>query len=268
MKRNKVFLILPAIFVGIAILFLTFVLLKEIKPRRIDSFGMQSATDAINQNNDTVSLIGAVWTSGLLDEEKEMLGIDPGYQIVKPLKPTPKGNQSEKISSAYLLSNSVELFNYLGRCVSITGKIVNGWENLEENNYIINGKWTYGRSALVVNDVSIIDVNNCVYDFDWINGRVDGQEYEKFVGQIGFAERPAPDISYDFEIILPKPYEDDRNATGRAIWRDALDISPGTDEILVQLLENIGKDVEIYGYWEWGYAESRFFMVTAIYASI
>jgi len=60
---------------------------------------------------------------------------------------------------------------------------------------------------------------------------------------------------------LEKPYLDQENATGQSIWTNRIDIAAASEELLLNMLGNIGKKVEVEGYWQWGYAESRFFRV-------
>lgn len=230
------------------------------------------ATIAINQSgnpfqsNTGISLVGMIWTSGLSEEEKTFYNIDSKYQLTKT-DVSPEG-WSGKIFGYFLSSTETDLSSYLGKCVSVNGKIRNGWEQLESNNYEINGHGTYYRSALTVSRIEPVDIERCVGDFGL---RVkDPQllkqlEYIKAKGVLSFtSNRPAPDINYDLEIKLSEPFTDELDSSGNPVLMDRLDISPETDEIYIEILKNIGKKVEVEGTMEWGYSESRYLSVSKL----
>lgn len=212
-------------------------------------------------DHDSVSITGIVWTSGLQKENKEALGIDSDYQV-SDLQLPDKWN--EKITGMFLITDNIKLSEYLGKCVIIKGKVKEGWEDLEKNNYEINGKWTFNRSVLIIDKISEEEIAKCIGSYD---RTVKGEEqsggigYKTAVGVLSFAKRPAPDINYDLEIILHEPFIDELNAQGYPVVMKKLDIFAGSDEIYRQIINNIGNKVEVGGYLQWGHAETRFLNV-------
>lgn len=227
-----------------------------------------SGTDAGPVSDDVTdasfTLTGAVWTSGLMAEEQDQLGISSDYQLVKPSAAELQKGWNTRSDGMYLVSTAEDLNSFLGKCVSVTGSLYPGWENLESNNYEINGKWTYGRSAMLVRRIAVVAPDNCyvIYPGTPVDSQSDlNSDYKTFSGVLGFAQRPAPDISYDLKIILDKPFKDIYSSTGQSELASQLDISPRTTELYLLMLGNIGRQVEIGGYVNWGYAESWFLSV-------
>lgn len=204
-----------------------------------------------------------VWTSGLSDNEKDF-DITSDYQLVKSAVPD---NWSEKITGMYLLTDSgLDIKPFLGQCVVVGGKIKAGWENLADTDFQINGFWTYDRSALIIDRIVPKELDYCLSkDESGSQLNPDEKNYRRFRGILGYANRPAPDISYDLEIILDEPFLDSANASGQEVLTKRLDISAGQPGIYKQLLQNVGREVELGGYMTWGYAESQYLQVTSIY---
>ena len=262
MKLVKGFTAIPLVIAGTIILLVVFALVKGSQIQLVTNRELPTPTTVTNVKNNQVNLTGVVWTSGLMEQKKETLNIDSDYQIVKALL---SNGWIDKISGMYLVSDgTLDLSSYLGKCVTINGRIKSEWENLINNNYEINGKWTYNRSAIIIDGIEVEDIDLCKGDYDRTikdKNVLEISEYKTAIGILGFAERPAPDISYDLEIILNEPFIDELNSSGNPVLTKRLDVSPGTGEIYKQIINNIGRKVEIGGYMEWGYAESRFLRV-------
>jgi hypothetical protein len=76
-------------------------------------------------------------------------------------------------------------------------------------------------------------------------------------GVIQTAERPAPDIAYDYQIELISPIYDPLNASYPDLPISSLVIIPKTEIQERELVKNLGNEVTVSGYLSWGYAESR-----------
>lgn len=205
---------------------------------------------------------GMVWTSGLSDEEKSLFGIDANYQLVKT---SFSNGWFGKINGMFLISNNIDFSKYLGKCIEIGGKTKDSWENLVINNYEINGKWTYYRSALIVNKIDKIDIENCVIDYNTIPQDIKFFKYKTVVGTLSYTKRrPAPDINLDLEIKLDEPFMDENNASGQPVLTTVMEIAGGTDELYIQILNNIGRKVEVGGYIQTGYAEGTYLNINRL----
>lgn len=261
-KYLKGYIFLPIILAVVLVLFIVFIIYQSSSKSSDTNGNLPTPFDTVNLKQEQISLTGMVWTSGLVDYEQEVLNLTSEYQLVKSIV---SDGWLGKITGMFLISNnSVNLETYLGKCVTVNGEIKYGWENLIDNNYEINGKWTYYRSALVVDNINTNDINSCIGDYDrTIKDKklLYGSEYKTTKGTLGFARRLTPDMGYDLEILLDEPFTDELNASGNSIQTGRLDISSGSSQIFKRLISNIGKKVEVSGYMEWGYAESRFLSV-------
>ena len=79
-------------------------------------------------------------------------------------------------------------------------------------------------------------------------------------------ERPAPDIAYDYKLVLKTPFLDEVEDGAEVRDRKEL-ILTDYDETQEEFLEKTvvsGSAVEVTGKVEWGYAESRVLHVTKI----
>lgn len=267
MLKKRSLVLLPIILVVALLLLIVFIFFNTFQKQNQRTVRNNISANLGTKNNESLTLIGTVWTSGLAQEEKDTLGINSNYQLVKTSQPKYRNGWGEKTDGMYLINNDNNLSNYLGKCVSVYGKIKNGWEYIENNKYEINGRWTYRRSAMVVSKLDILELDNCLVSYDVIvkdKKLLEGLEYKNAKGTLDFAERPAPDISYDFKIILDEPFIDAMNASGKPVLTKQVDISAGSYEIYKQVISNLGKKIGVGGYMEWGYAESRFLRVDKI----
>lgn len=220
----------------------------------------------IFKSDEKYSLTGIVYTSGLTYEERGILGAFSDFQLEKT--PLSEGWPEGKIFGVYLEPNEMNFQKYLGQCIFLEGNIKKGWEDLDDKNFEINGKWTYNRSVIIVDKTELRNIRDCLDDFDHtITSKeiIKTLEEKTLKGILRFTDsRPAPDISYDLEIKLNEPFIDEQSASGKPYLVTIQDVSALTDEIHIQMLESIGKEVEIEGYMEWGFAESRFFRITSL----
>jgi len=212
--------------------------------------------------NQESSYQGIIWTCGLNNEEKTALGINSNYQLVKSVSSI---GWSGSTKGLFLISNNLNLSQHLGNCVEISGKIKDGWENLLINNYEINGVWTYYRSALNVSKINKIDIEKCIIDYNTIPKDIKYFKYKTVVGTLSFTKkRPAPDITSDLEIKLDEPFMDENNASSQPVLITTMEIAGGTDELYIQILNNIGKKVEAGGYIQTGYAEGTYLNINRL----
>lgn len=166
-----------------------------------------------------------------------------------------------------MVNNDNDFSQYIGECVTVNGKLADGWERLEENNYEINGRWTFNRSAIIVHEINKEDISLCASDYDRTvkdQAIIESSRRESVKGILEFAKRPAPDIDYDFVLRTDDPLVGEQNAVGYLVEINKLNIDPGTDEILALFIENIGKEVEVHGYMVWEYSESRILVVDSM----
>ena len=212
-----------------------------------------------------ITISGIIFTSGLSDDEKNTFKINSDYQLIKS---APENSWEDPVNTYFLYANGLDLSKYLGKCVNLTGYLYSGWENIDKNNFLVNGRWTYDRSAFAIGSVSEKGLTECINDFDNTVKPEEGVKIKHltFTGILNISKRLSPDINYDFEINIEKIFIDEVNATGESVEQSKLVILPATDELLIEFLGNVGKQVEVGGYMQWGYSESRFLMVDSVIA--
>lgn len=210
------------------------------------------ASDQVNQ---TVGR-GVFRTSGLSEEEKQKFGlIKVNYQITD-FGDDQKGDQAGQIRGYFL---QTEMLNdeLLGKCVQVTGVIPNEWKNKNKAD-------TYNRSVLTVSNVEKIDNSNCL-PYPQTPAAIDSsQENLVLRGTPVHAKRPAPDIGYDYQLKLTKPFIDKFSSSGSPQEVNLVDMTPATNYIWMEIENNLNQEVDVEGNMVWGYAESRFLSVTSL----
>ena len=206
-----------------------------------------------------VDFYGFIRTSGLQKSEKELLGLQIAeYQVEVPC------NNDSGVCGYYLEPDPyVDLIHFLGKCTWIRGVIKPGWENVQQSGFKLNGNYTYRRLALIMrNEVSHLDNTDCGKIFI----HKPYSEANKIIlsGILQYAQRPAPDIDYDYQLKLDNPYKDNNNASGMEQTVDTVIILPADYEISEQINSFIEKKVQVNGSWQAGYAESKFFSIESI----
>lgn len=147
---------------------------------------------------------------------------------------------------------------YLGSCVQVTGKPV---EIFDASN---NTPTFYGRKTLT--DVLIKPATQCSLSPFVLQTNPSQQSTDTILlqGIVTQVKRPAPDIAYDFSLSLNKPYTDTLTTGGTPQQINATIIAPGNEEVAARLLSSVGKKISVSGYFQWGYAETTYFVIVAI----
>lgn len=213
----------------------------EYQQAKLDSFIAQF--DTLYQFVDsTVVVKGIIQSSGLRGTES--FGIKAEFQLTNPKK-------------RFFLLTDKDLSSFWGKCVSVTGKYVKGW-NFESGNSREN--FAYGMTAIHLETVELISNNYCfnspVFKPASENSYKKHKNDSVYFGQIIRIKRPAPDIYYDYGFVLDNPISLDEEG-----WQDVktlpilLNIPLDT---LNFIIEN-KKKVKIYGDIVGGYAEGIVF---------
>lgn len=136
---------------------------------------------------------GRLYTGGLSPEEVEKLKLDwPVYQVTG--------------SESYFFSAPDTLQNYVGSCIGLTAEVKEGWEG---NNEYINEQTTYNRSALEVTAIDLLPYSACTEPEVPEGDQAASGNLSTFRGNLRRMVRPAPDIAYDYALLLEEPYRDE-----------------------------------------------------------
>ncbi len=200
-----------------------------------------------------ITITGVIRSSGLNEDEKQKLGL-PGvdYQLTDFNK-----NDKLDLYGYYLISNNKSIESLLGKCVQIIGAEPAEWKNKNKAD-------SYLRSALILNSITPRNTSECNPYSTTPTENTAGAKKMTLRGIVTNNNRPAPDIYYDYQIKLSKPFLDKNNSSGSPQQIDLVDTVPDTNRVWIELTNNINHEVEIQGRMEWGYSESKYFRITSI----
>lgn len=211
--------------------------------------------------------VGVLRTSGLNEEEKKKLGLKSSQFQITDFDLSKMDAYSPELIHGYYLESSNIPEKLLGKCVRVVGNIKPGWEKTMEKSFIFNQQWSYQRIALIPNQIKEINYESCKpYAETSIDDKQTLSNLEKtpLHGIVQHITRPAPDIYYDYDLQLNKPFMLKENATGQPQAVNKIDIIPGNNSIWTEIEKNINKEVSLEGYLKWGYSESRHLEVTKV----
>ena len=199
---------------------------------------------------DQMTITGVIRTSGLSDYERQKLDLtNVIYQLTD-------FNRIDKqdINGYYLLSSDKTIETFLGTCVQIIGTEPTEWKNKNKSD-------SYLRTTILLNSISQIDNSKCSPYSVNPSENIAGTEKLTLRGIVSNNNRPAPDINYDYQIKLSKPFLDKNSSSGSPQQVSLVDAVPDTNNVWIELTNNLNHEVEIQGYMEWGYAESKYFKI-------
>jgi predicted small lipoprotein YifL len=186
-------------------------------------------------------LTGLLQSSGLQPQEARALGIpDAHYQLIT--------------QKAYFLQGSDSLQYYQGQCVTLIGRMAEGWEEHPDH---MDGQTTYGRGLFRVERIKVQPFSFC-HSSDTTASAPRGRQV-RYRGTVAHRQRPAPDIAYDYALQLQKPYRDDNHPIEPGMLVRSLPLVTAEFEVLSRLENAIltGESVEIEGVQHQGYAEQQ-----------
>jgi len=200
-------------------------------------------------NSETqTTLVGVVRSSGLSADLQARLDFIGRYQITD-LGP----NSTYPFNSYFIKDDLPELYTNLGKCVFLQGTV----NNTLESTLLLNPNETF----FSVTNLTPLAYTQCSPYFDPVDPITPTLKSQIFTGTIQRTDRVAPDINYDYELILDEPFVDEFNASGLPLTQTRLTIMPRSNTIWQQIEETIGQKVRVIGTMEWGYAESRHFVI-------
>ncbi len=212
-----------------------------------DTLGPAPAVTADQVADSTNKIMGVLYYSGLQPDEAKALGLkNYTYQLVS--------------QAAYFLEAPDSLAAYLGQCLTLSGMVAEGWK---EGPAQVGGQHTYNRKLFIVEGVQQQAFDECYYA-DTLSTQPQGRAVT-YIGQVERMQRPAPDIAYDYLLLLQKPYRDANNPVQPGKLVRQLPLVAGKFEIYSTLEEAIEQKVpiRIRGVQHRGYAESEAVWVEA-----
>jgi len=235
----------------------------------------QPVKEVITETTSKITITGVIRSSGLgglSEDEKLKFGSSvPLYQLTDfiDLANSNSNNQVEglSITGYYLAPSDININfnfnNFAGKCVSIEG-MPSFFVNSKDAN-TIDG---YNHSMLTVYSIKQVAMTECKpyvkLPIETTNEISPDIVLETMTGRLVRMERPAPDISYDYNLVLDKPFVDNNNASGVPQELNVVVVSPSTNDLWEKFEASINTDITVKGPMSWGYAESRFLSVTEI----
>lgn len=209
--------------------------------QKYDSFAAQFDT-LYSFIDSTVFVKGIIQSSGI--QGSDNFDIEAKFQITNPKK-------------SFFLVTDQDLSPYWGKCVSVTGRYVKGWDSDSTNH---NGSYKYLRSAIYLNSIKNIANEYCFNSPVFVHVEKSNFEASKedtiVKGFIVRSMRMAPDVNYDYSLVLEKPINNLDNPSDK-ISSITLQLNMQLDS-LNYAIEN-RKRVTLYGNFINGYAETTVF---------
>lgn len=201
-----------------------------------------------------VKVQGIVFSTGLSQAEMKTLNLNNAtLQISGIDKTDPYFQQIPRpnIDGLYL-ENSNQYAKFLGKCVKATGVIRKDWNNFNT---------AYSRSPLIVTSIEETDTAAGCYKTHKESTKLDTPQ--TLVGTIVRSTRPAPDISYDYELVLDNPVSISSAAgDNRPIYR--IVITPSNNQVWEKIEKLMNLKAELTGEFRWGYSESQYFYTSEL----
>lgn len=208
---------------------------------------LQTTPPDVGPNIDgPTQITGLLQSSGLQPHEAKALGLPvDGYQLIS--------------QTAYFLKGHDSLQAFLGQCITLNGKMQQEWGKGSTE----GGQTTYNRKLFVVEEVHPQLYSYCHYS-DTTATQPQGKEIA-YSGQVERMQRPAPDIAYDYQLRLQKPYRDQNHSVQPGMLVRTLPLETASFDVLSLLEAAVrqNKTVRIQGVQYQGYAEHQAVWVTA-----
>lgn len=189
--------------------------------------------------NSILTIKGIVQSSGI--HEQDQLGIHADFQITNPQK-------------SFFLVTSKDLSPYWGKCVSVKGRFVKGWD-------ADMSKYTFNISAMYLDSIKLVSSDYCFRSPIFQPVKNDTYEIHSrdttVSGVIVRSKRMSPDIGTDYRLKLEKPVYNLNDGWGETS-DFFLSINMNIDS-LNSIIENKRK-VTLYGLFTGGYLETTDFL--------
>lgn len=187
---------------------------------------------------------GQIQSAGLSPEEMKTIGRgNIAFQLI--------GEQN------YFLVGDSTLDKYWGSCVEISG--------IEQVDTLPLSTNLYGRGFLSVDAIRAVS-GPCLYD----EGKTKNltEKIETLTGKVKRTKRPAPDIAYDYELVLDKPYVETNSQYEENMQVKSIALT-GDKNAIAKLETAIDQNhsVQIEGAKTYGYAENIVFAIRSVYLS-
>lgn len=266
MKRGIVFWLVILFIVAVAACGLSGLLVRlspAVKPP-LPAEKSQPSVPKVNQGL-PVEITGLVRSSGLRSEEKLKLGLKySAYQVTD-------FNEEVRVENlqffgAFIEDNNLQWETLLGKCIRVKGHVSEQMKSFLNSKFEVNQQYTYQRFAFIPQSFSILPTESCSKNKETTSdeGEEGREELEKFQGVLERFDRPAPDIGYDYQLRLARPYKNPFDASGLGLETDFVIVVPSSSQIQEELEKSLGKKVELEGVMGWGYTESSYLSVRQV----
>ncbi len=222
---------------------------KSLKTEDKKKCSEQLADDFMLETKQKIKAKGILRYSGLGEYEKKYYGFHTKYLL-----------QSLKYKFYLITEKDIEKF--VGQCIEIEGELREGWK-LDTKEF--NGQYTFEASAVDLNAIKSVK-NTCCLNTITLKKEnpIEDKPFGEFTilnGTIAYNTRPAPDIAYDYKIILEEPIPNPHGEGAPTI--EAIPFIPQNKNLrrINQLIKNKTK-VKAKGYKQGGFAESIIFLCT------
>ncbi len=217
--------------------------------------------DLPQNDSNKITIQGFIRSDGLQTNERQNLGLTYIHYQITDFNKDIYGNGA--IQGYFLEITDPTYGTYLGKCVQITGRIKSGWEDITQNTFNLETQYTFERSALLPETVSVLEYDECRIQKLSPSSAMTKENIRSFSGRIVRMNRPASDIAYDYALyVWGEAVNEAFNASGEPTTQIAL--VPSNHDIAKDIETSVGAMAAVSGYKIWGYAETAYLFVTEI----
>lgn len=267
-KSKKLLIVLFAVVLGFGIFILYSAVYKQTNFTVTDKDKQKLAETAPSE----ISITGLASEYVLQKEVASKLGLNFAQYFLSGISATDKKKLPSHIDGLFLEAKADTFTDFVGKCVKVTGTINTNWlTDVSTTESTKAGQFTFAGAVFDVKNVSKTDFKNCspygkqeISKIDEENTK-SGVKFQTFEGVLKREKRVAPDVgAYDYALVLTTPYVDKNNASGLDQKVTLLFLTPATDAVWSTMESNMDEKVTLGGYMNWGYAESKYFLVTKV----
>ncbi len=225
--------------------FFAFLIISCESNQTVETENSTANKDSIQNQPEEIIYKGQIQSAGLSAEEMKNIGEgNIAFQLI--------GEQN------YFLIGDSSIKNHWGSCVEITGGLLMYIPNENVN--------LYDRNLLQVNTIKAFS-GPCIYaDF---NTEIPKDKTETLTGKVKRIKRPAPDIAYDYELVLDKPYIEKNSQYEENLQVKSIVLTGDKNTIAnLEKAIDLNQSVQIEGAKTHGYAESIVFAVNGVNLAI
>ncbi len=242
-------LVVPTILIVIVVILLPFI--SQLAKKPVPAVAVQDERTLVEGYFKKNGLIRTTGLSALAGEKELMMLTHSDYQLTN-LKPDKTKIKDVDYDGFYIEDTDFDYPALVGNCVEVEVQSA-----IESTASFAN----YKRFPAKVLSLSSVPREKCN---PYTNAPKASGASTSITGTLERMTRPSPDIFYDYILNFDEVVTDTNNASGMTQEVKSYVLVPSSDKTWGDLEDNIGNQVSIDGTFEWGFAESKYVLVSKV----